>query len=321
MGAAVMDALVGPHPAIDRALAIAAEVYGEAVAGTASESLAQVLGDFAGQASGTAWQSSQLGRTGFPVEFALTTSGAPGLRYTSEVDALDPGGRLMRASDTFQRLSGNAVPDSVTQAATALQLDATLKYGAWVGCRHGRQGNSFKMYIEVPRGRTPGSVPAIRELEHRKLRVSMIGYQPDCMEVYYAIEDPRPGEIGTAMAPIGLESRAEEVLDLLAEARMRPIHREMPCTDFGFSYTMPVEGAPVFTLYAFANSLFGGDGRIRTALLRLAERRGWSLPFYEKLSEPLSETLGFITHHGLFGIVVPAVEPVGITVGLAPPQP
>ena len=270
MSVAVLDALLGIHPAIDRALIIAAEEYGLAIADAASESLAEVLRGFAEQGGATAWQSSKLGRTGFPVEFALTTAGAPGLRYTSEVDALDPRGRLIRACDTFRKLSGMAVPDSVTQAAAALQRDATLKYGAWIGCRHGRQGNSYKVYIEVPQGRAPDSVPVIRELQHRKLRVSMIGYQPDCMEMYYAIENPLPGEIGTAMAPIGLESRTEEVLDLLAEARMRPIHREMPCADFGFSYAIPDKGAPVFTLYAFANSLFGGDGRTRSALLRLA---------------------------------------------------
>jgi len=88
--------------------------------------------------------------------------------------------------------------------------------------------------------------------------------------------------------------------------------------DFGFSYAVPQGGPAVFTLYAFANSLFGGDGRIRAAVLKLAERRGWSLPLYERLSAPLAETRGHITHHGLFGIVVPTEGPLNISLGLTP---
>jgi hypothetical protein len=148
----------------------------------------------------------------------------------------------------------------------------------------------------------------------------MVGHQAGRTELYYSSVGLKPGEVATAMSRIGMEARAPEVLALLQEAYGRTLRLELPCQDFGWSYAFSGSGeAEAFTIYTFANSLLGGDGRIRAAILRLAAAHGWELPLYEAMSRPLAERRGALTHHGMFGIVVPRKGPLALSFGLVPP--
>jgi hypothetical protein len=336
------------HPALDRALALA-EALGSggsvgSGAGAVRASLERILQGLTDSPAGAAaWSGSALARTGFPVEIAFV-AGDPSLRYTAEVAGTEVarGDRLLialaLASDLSGFRPGICLNPEIVDLLRSLQSAGTLKYGAWLGGRHRAEGvesASYKIYAEVPpetchladawERRQVGAPPI---LPHRRVQLSMLGLQPGRTELYYSSQGLRPGEVATALSRIGLERRAPEVLDLLAEAYGRSVGRvgrELPCSDFGWSYALGPLGQPeAFTFYTFANSLLGGDGRIRAALLRLAanhSQEGWNLSFYEALSRPLAERRGPLTHHGMFGIVVPVEGPLTLSFGLVPPDP
>jgi hypothetical protein len=328
------------HPALDRVLTLAAELGTGGGATAAAESLEAILRGLTRSPAGpAAWSGSALARTGFPVEIAFV-AGDPSLRYTAEVASpeVPRRDRLDAALALYRQLAGAEAgldPELHALLRTA-QADGTLKYGAWLAGRHrpGRfQESSYKLYAEVPpetchqleawEQRQVGAPPV---LPHRDVQLSMIGHQAGRTELYYGSVGLKPGEVATAMSRIGLAARAPEVLKLLAEAYGRTLHRELPCQDFGWSYAISANGADgesgeveAFTLYTFANSLLGGDGRIRAAILRLAAAHGWELPLYERLSRPLAERRGALTHHGMFGIVAPVEGPLTLSFGLVPP--
>jgi hypothetical protein len=342
------------HPALDRALGLAAEL---GIGSGAADSLDRILhgltanpaGDASnagdtGNAGDTAWSGSTLARTGFPVEIAFvagaaTAAGAagaagdPSFRYTAEVAGpeVPRRDRLSLAQGLYRQL---APPEArldpeLAGLLRAVQAEGRLKYGAWLAGRHRLAAASYKLYAEVPPAdchltdawerRQVGAPPV---LPHRTVQLSMVGHQAGRIELYYSSSGLKPGEIATAMSRVGLEARAPEVLALLQEAYGRTLHRDLPCQDFGWSYALKGGGEiEAFTLYTFANSLFGGDGRIRAAILRLAAAHGWELPLYERISRPLAERRGAKTHHGMFGIVAPARGPLALSFGLTPPLP
>jgi hypothetical protein len=317
----------GLHPALDRALALAG---GEA-AGRARFSLERVLRDL-DLLEPAAWSGSALGRTGFPVEIAFVAGERPpgSFRYTAEVagPAVPRRNRLDLAATLAAELGGLALDPEIQLRLSAVQDSGTLKYGAWLSGRHGSRGDSYKVYAEVPpeswsllepwERRQVGAPPV---LPHRRVELSMVGLQAGRTELYYSSLGLRAGEVATALSRVGWEARAPEVLALLQESYGRTIRCELPCRDFGWSYALGPGGeVEAFTLYTFANSLLGGDGRIRAALLRLARAHGWEIPLYEAMSRPLAERRGPLTHHGMFGIVVPASGPLTLSFGLVPPE-
>jgi hypothetical protein len=329
------------HPALDRALGLAAEL---GIGSGAADSLDRILrgltanpaGDAGntGNTGNTAWSGSTLARTGFPVEIAFLagaagSAGDPSFRYTAEVAGPEVPRRERLDLALALGLADTGLDPELERLLRAVQAEGTLKYGAWLAGRHRLAAASYKLYAEVPPAtchladawerRQVGAPPV---LPHRTVQLSMVGHQAGRSELYYSSSGLKPGEVRTAMSRVGLEARAPEVLDLLQEAYGRTLYRDLPCQDFGWSYALNGDGeAEAFTLYTFANSLFGGDGRIRAAILRLAAAHGWELPLYERISRPLAERRGALTHHGMFGIVAPARGPLTLSFGLTPPLP
>jgi hypothetical protein len=303
---------------------------GAPVANTAARTLGTVLEGVRTSVEGErAWCSSALARDGFPLEFAFTSAGHE-LRYTTEVTGPEvaPGARLATAADLYRWLGGEPVPARLLERIAAVQGRGPLKYGAWLSGRHRGGESRFKLYAEIP----AAAGPVLEAWEERRVgrpavltvrepRLVMIGCDARRLELYYRARGLRPGEVATLLGRVGLEGRAGELLELLELAYRRPVRRELPSVDFGWSYAFSDHGPETFTLYTFANSLFGGDGRIRRALLGLGERLGWDLSFYEALSRPLSERRGFPTRHGLFGLAIGPVGPPAVAFGLTPPEP
>ena len=151
----------------------------------------------------------------------------------------------------------------------------------------------------------------------------MAGWQPSGKraELYFQTHRLFRADVPLLMAAAGLEGRADEVLQLLQDACHSALEAALPAADFGVSVGTGAHGNAVFTIYALANDLFGGDRRIRDAMLRLAQARGWDVGFYRELSEPLTGVSDFVTRHGMFGITVTAGQPASVVIGLTPDAP
>ncbi len=326
------------HPALDRALGLAAEL---GIIQGVEESLDRILRGLAANPAGdAAWSGSTLARTGFPVEIAFAAgaagaAGDPSFRYTAEVAGpeVPRRDRLSLAQGLYRQLASPeaGLDPELERLLRAVQAEGTLKYGAWLAGRHRLAAASYKLYAEVPpaachladawESRQVGAPPV---LPHRTVQLSMVGHQAGRLELYYSSSGLKPGEIATAMSRVGLAARAPEVLEP-PPGGLRPHSPPGPPLPGLRLELCPAEGrngeAEAFTLYTFANSLFGGDGRIRAAILRLATAHGWELPLYERISRPLAERRGAKTHHGMFGIVAPAQGPLALSFGLTPPLP
>ncbi len=339
---------------LERALAVAAACE-PAAAHAAAATLGTLFGwgndrDDHGSPADS-WSGSVLSRDGYPVELGFVP-GVPGVRYTAEL----PGDadRWHRTLGAARGLGAAVPPELATTLLDPLRRIQTgareaLRYGAWLSGRHTADRTRFKLYTEVPPGSAslwrpwegtlldrpaplPTRVPTLRmvglDLTGAADPLGPVGR----IELYYDLTSLHPSEVALLAERVGLADRTSEILDLLREATCLPLRHELPARcDWGFSYALEVEpasgtGAPLarpvaFTLYTFANALFGGDGKIRRAILALGRSRGWSLALYERISEPLASRRGFVTSHGVFGATVTAdrARPPVATWGLAPP--
>ena len=324
---------VSMNPALDRALRLCEAVHPVEAPGVV-DSVRCLLQGIADSPTGVAaWSQSALSRNGFPIEFAFR-SDVSEVRYTAEVagPGIPPAERLTLA----QEWTGAALPHRLYDLLTRAQSMGPLKYGVWIGGRHRGGRATYKLYVELPEesasvvsdwAAAEMGVPRLLSGRTNRLgranRLRMVGCPvgSDGLELYFDSSGLRPAEVAMLMGPLCLESRAPEILDLLRVAYGRSIRRELPARDFGYSYALNAAGEPAaFSLYTFANALLGGDGRIRAAILRLADRVGWDAEFYERLSRPIERRTGWLTVHGLFGVTVAQGREACFTFGLVPPE-
>lgn len=275
-------------------------------------------------------RDSRLTHTGAPLELAFVShSGA--LRYTVE-PGRHPGQALPHALTLMTRL-GCPLPDqSLLRRLSDWQQAGPLRFGAHIGGRHGDGGDTYKLYAEIPieaaadaeAWGTPmlGRPPVLADPD-RAARPVLIGINPATgeYEIYYRVENLHPMEIGALMQRIGLDDRDAEVRAIVAASQRIPPRHALPGRTWGFSYAVAAGREPIFSLYSFARTLFGPDGRIRDGVLALARRFDWDLEAYAQLSAPLRDSRSFTGRHGLFGIVVAPGSAPGAWIGLAPPMP
>jgi hypothetical protein len=310
-----------PHPALDRVVA----VWPDDVAVRAAAGLRTLLaGRLAADPAG-AWGSSALTGDGFPVEIGIVTTDDR-LRYTVEPGGprLDPSLRLDLAARAIGGLGGPVVPDRMLDAARAMQ-QGSLRYGAWIGCRHGPADSRYKLYAEVGEEAHPDSEAArfgllAPRLPGRPARLRMVACTPATGEgeAYYRIPDLDPAQVPRLLAAAGLESRAAELLDLLAVAYGHPFTGRLPGESVGVSYAVSPDGQPLsVTLFFFARVFWGSDDRIRRCLARLAPDLGWDDRRYRALTDGLAGA-GRRTRHGLLGVTVAGHAPPVLSVGLRP---
>lgn len=345
---------------LERSLRAAAEVEPAAAraAGSALEALLGASGDdpsppWDGSPLSRDGYPVELG-------FIAGVPGVPGLRYTVELPGPSgPAERTERTLAAARRLgvsppaTGADTDEPVLDLLRRIQASApeALRYGAWLSGRHApgesreaAGADRFKLYLEVPAGSEALWAPwertlfdRERPLPTRAVTVRMVGIDlvpaarsgdtSGRIELYYDLSSLHPTEIAELAGRAGLGERAPEILELLRRAVRLPLRHELPAHyDWGFSYALDLssDGSArprAFTLYTFANALFGGDGKIRRALLDLGEGEGWDLSLYERISRPLAERRGFVTCHGVFGVTVTEdpTRPAVATWGLAPP--
>lgn len=320
------------HPAIARALALWPE---RGTAERAAEVVERALAALPGDPGDAAWRASRLGQLGFPLELAFTAGpgGETSLRYTTEVDRPDrPADRRLASVLALAASLGEAGwPGEVVETLARLHRDHrdALTYGAWLGVRH-RGELGLKLYAELP---APAGRILADELESTwgyrtwgGARPVLLGVERERLEVYYQALAPRPHELATVLERAGAgAARAPAVLALLERAYGLSLERGMPAPEVGFSYALgrDEEGEPrglAFTLYHYADTVFGGDGAIRRGLLDLVVWQGADAGTYGAVSRPLEGRVGSDLHHGMFGIVLPRRGEPMLAFGLAPPH-
>lgn len=313
------------HPAVERFLTMTTVTYPGA---TRARSALQTLLHWT-EAAVNPWAGSTLSMPGFPIELAFSTADRS-LRYCVEIadPASDPRQRLATAANLLSQMSTVAPKPDVLDRLSNLQADRELKYGAWIGGRHSKNSDRYKLYVEVPIAAASAADDWSAELSGMRhdfaqhARVEMIGYDPAArrIEFYRRGRNLSPVSIRIALRRLRLDSRAEELFGLLQRAHRFSLAGRLPSGDCGYSESFSQEGAPtIFSLYFFARSMFGGDGSTRAAILRLAAECGWDLADYESISEPLAGVVGPVTWHGMFGLTVGSQSALAMTLGLVPP--
>lgn len=253
------------------------------------------------------WRSSELTGDGFPVELSFTTAD-DALRWTFDPAAhLPVGHRRPATMAALRRLGGSF--DSATLGA-ALEGAGAQRFGAWLGGRHNLEADAYKLYLEWGEG--PDAKAALSALGlpapegAADLTTQMLGLGPGATrcEVYHRLE-PRPEELARLLAPVGLESRADELRDAIEASYGHPLRGRLPGGRIGVSYVVE-DGcpAPIVTLYFFARILWGGDARIRARMIDLLEAAGRDAGPYAAASRALSRRNVAETRHGLVGLTL-----------------
>jgi hypothetical protein len=275
-----------------------------------------------------AWSFSRLTLDRFPVEFTFC-SGDAAIRYTTEIGGpeLAEAERLGRAVEELRQLSAAVPKESMRLRLQRVQESGPLRFGTWIGGRHAPGEDRYKLYAEAPRGGSPEVAALVRRylgedplLPGHDVRLHMIGLDPTSsrIELYFRGNAIEPWEIGTLLRRAGLPERRDDLLQLVEEASGESTRESLPGTNVGFSFSFGPEPL-AFSLFFFARSVFGGDGRIRRGILSLAERKGWDFSAYEAVTAPLTNRTGWRTDHLTVAFVVSRDGAVSLGVGIRPP--
>lgn len=306
---------------LTQALQDARTVFGAEVE-RAERVLAQSLA--ARQAVGKGLDDSVLTMHGFPIEMAFS-SADPSLRYTVDPGLIDP-----QAQDRlWAALGAPPCPSDFLQTVRRLQDGRPLRFGAFIGVRHRPDRDRFKLYCEIPEAAATEAETAVanilgrpRAVPNRRQRVEMIACDPSSgrIETYSRIENLEPHDLSALLWRVDLTARQRDLMQMLAASYPYPLQRALPGSVFGFSYALEPGAPSAFTFYGYARTFFGGDVRIRAGLQKLCREQGWSLPFYDVLSAPLTADDPVTTAHTMFGVVMVGAAPAQIAFGLSPPQ-
>lgn len=316
------------HPAIQSAL----DAYVEAAPASVQEAgavLQILLREIYDSPEPAAWHFSRLTGDGFPVEFAFTTTDVD-IRYTAEIaDLRIPADeRLVLACQRLRLLGQPEIPASLLELLSQAQKDKVLSYGAWVGGRHSPQGNTFKLYTELPEMALEHYQPLLESLQipwphlaDRPLSPRMFGYNLTSgrVEVYYRVPKLEVYHLARLTAPCQLSERSCELQHFLEKAYGYPLFEKLPGGSVGISYSYsPDRSSAIFTLFMFARTFWGGDASIRRKLSILAEKYGWDVTLYQRITAPLAARNTWNTYHGLLGFVMAPGTPISISLGVRP---
>lgn len=320
------------RPALERAIRLF-ERQSPALAERAGAALEIILeGVCCSRWPEVAWEFSRLTGGGFPLEFTFSSADET-IRYVAEVAGpeLAEAERLRRAGQLITRLGMRPLPDTVISSLSRIQSAGPLRYGAWIGGRHGQRGDRYKLYAEVPKADAPEADDLIHQLlgaepllSQRTPRLMMIGYEPETsrIELYFRVAGLEPWEVGGLLRRTNLASRTAELLNLVEEIYGRSLERGLPGSRLGFSFSVVPDGmATVFSIINYAGVVCGGDKNIRRRLLALAETKGWDFSGYEQFSAPLAERNIWATYHTMMTFSVGAEGPPVLHIGLRPPEP
>jgi hypothetical protein len=311
------------HPAVERALA----AYPGEVARRGAAALRLMLRERLADGDKRAWSSGKLTGDGFPVEFAFTTADER-LRYTVEPAGWQdtPQRRLEATIQLLDRLGSPAIDEERLNAWRQAQSRGRLRYGAWLGGRHGTDGDEYKLYIEAPEAGLeqglPGVYPRPRLLDRTPV-VRMLAYTPVSQryEVYYRIESLAPYHLSRLLAPCGLETHSQELLSCLAGAYEYPLGERLPGAAGGVSYAYCSPDEPhSVTLFFFGRVFWGGDARIRQMFSQCSRALGWDDSCYRQVTAGLAGRRTWTTRHGMLGFTLASDGRLYLSTGIRPTE-
>ena len=310
---------VSIQPAIDHALS----TCGLPIARRAEDTMRVLLAERLASSEPGAWRSSRLTGDGFPFEIAFCTTDDR-LRFIVEPGShdLEPHQRLDVASELISLLSDDQIPADVLNELRAMQSEAPLQYGAWIGCRVSEERTAFKLYAEVPPGRTLPIDCAPLELSDRRIVPRMLAYSPAKgeFESYVRVPSLEPCHLPAVLALAGMEAKTAWLIEFLEDAYGYAMRGRLPGPSVGVSYVRKPEPDAI-TLHFYARALWGSDARIRRNFARLAQNLGWDASAYLELTEPIATGESWQTFHGLVGITLSQSVEMSLTIGLRPVGP
>src|SRR4051794_22302789 len=158
------------------------------------------------------WQYSTLTADGFPFEFSFSSADEE-IRYAMEFarPEASEGDRVDMAAVLLRRL-GSIVPDAETiRHWHRLQSAGSLRFGAFIGGRHGSESDRFKLYIEVPNGCALSVFPFFEGVSGTPV---MLGYYPPNRrtEVYFRATQLSRADLTAIASRVGLAPRCPELV-------------------------------------------------------------------------------------------------------------
>jgi hypothetical protein len=279
-----------------------------------------------------AWVFSRLTGDGFPVEFSFVSNEAS-LRYTVEIAGpeQDTAGRLDLAEQLLASLCAPSLSAEMGKMLHGVQKGQELDFGVWVGGRHSADEDRYKLYVETPRAGTAITEQIVQRflgekslLPKRAPQLVMLGHEPGSarIELYFRIGRLEEWELALLLQRAQLATRQEELLNLVERAHGHSVRQVLPGNNLGCSFSISLEGGPLlFSLFAYARSIFGGDKWTRQWLIEQEDVGRWNQRSYARLSASLAQRNNWRTLHGIVSFVVPPQGPLLWHIGLCPPGP
>jgi hypothetical protein len=283
-----------------------------------------------------AWRSAALTPARHPVELTVASTRRE-LRTVATVIAPedDPAAAARTALAIAAELGAPALPN-VLDAAVVEVARGPVRWGAYLGARHGREGSRHKLYVELPRP-TPAAawrvcerlLPGTERVLGGVGRPHMLGLPLDGsnngIEVYLRARALDPDTLRAVCGRAGLGDRWEFLREALESSRTRP-GPALGGSSLGLSVCGgPTTGPIALAVFAFASHLHRTDARTRQVVAATAAAQGWpSAQLYGALSAPLATVgtrpgPGQPPAHGPMSFVLAGAGPIEQHVALAPP--
>lgn len=295
--------------------------------GAVGEKLERVLHDVGVlQPGGWApWSTSTLTDTGAPIEMIFSpNNNVMSLRTEVDNPSADPEGRVARVCDNIANLGQRPPPAGLREVISAAQSDSKLRFGAWLGLSICETHQNAMLYAEFPAqaadlARLVSSTDVtncLRDLG-TGARVHMLAF--DCASgettLYFeAAQDPAAilpmlaAAAGVPVAPL-----QTSVDNMLALGRSNAC----PPPNFGFSFTMPSNGAaPRLTLQFLAKNIFASDA-VMTRMVR--DYPGDHQATYAALADMLLPAPEGRMHHGTISLAARSEGCPQLSIGVAAP--
>jgi len=326
-----MDRLTLNNEAIENALKIFAETHmGPAL--RASLSLSRLLLPV----QESAWPDvnycfSRLTGDGFPMEFSFS-SAENAISYTTEIAGPDipESTKVKLAASLLAERTQVPQDGKITELISQLMQQQDLRYGAWMGGRHGFTGEDrYKIYLEITeasRGigdtffqRLTGN-SSVLDREHYRLRMISID-NANKWEYYFRFFHIDVWQLLYIMRSIGFAEQGRELLDFITLISKRKVDQSFTGNNLGFSITLDTFGsAQAISIFTYNYKIFEpGDRYIRKKLLEFSDRFGWDFNSYTQITEPIAFKTGRLTNHGLVAFSISRAGTKILQVGLRPP--
>ena len=280
-----------------------------------------------------AWRFSRLQPGGFPVELGFSTAGES-ITYTAEVAGPEAAEatRLDAALRLLDALGAGVPPAATVARLRGLQAAGRLRWGAWLGGRHGGDDDRFKLYAEAPEGGDPTDFirRSLGGLSLAGIAVQgpflhMAGSEPGGRsELYFRFDGFAPGGLRRLLALAGLGEREGELRAVLDAAWEAPAEAALARAVGWFSLSLPPDGGPPdrLSLFKRAVTVLGPGRGGRRRLLALAGGSGGGsggggLAAYRRITRDL-ETCDGRGAHGSLSFVVSPGRPVELRIGIDP---